>query len=68
MSLKAFHVVFVTVSTLLAFGFGFWGITEYQASREPAYLAMGGGSLVAGGALVVYGRYFLKKLKKISYL
>ncbi len=68
MSLKAFHIVFVTVSTLLAFGFGLWGINQYQQQMEPSYLIMGGGSLLAGATLIVYGRYVLKKLKRISYL
>ena len=29
MSLKAFHLVFVTASVLLTVGFGIWGITQY---------------------------------------
>ena len=69
MSLKAFHIVFVTASTLLAFGFGAWALWQYFGnSRALADLVMGIASIVAGFALIVYGKFFLKKLKHISYL
>lgn len=69
MSLKAFHIVFVTASTLLAFGFGAWALWQFfGGNRALADLVMGIASIVAGVALIVYGKYFLKKLKHISYL
>ncbi len=69
MSLKAFHIFFVTISSALAFGFGGWSLKNYFGGERGALdLVMGIGSLVVGVALVVYGKYFLKKLKKVSYL
>ncbi|MBI3417707.1 MAG: hypothetical protein HY043_20640 [Verrucomicrobia bacterium] len=69
MSLKAFHIVFVTASTLLAFGFGAWALWQYFGdSRALIDLVMGVVSVLAGVALIVYGKFFLKKLKHISYL
>lgn len=68
MSLKAFHVVFITFSILLAFGFAAWELVAYGDGRRTVDLAFGIGSAVAGVALIVYGRYVLKKLKHISYL
>lgn len=68
MSLKAIHIVFVTASVLLAFGFGAWEIHAWQGGGDGRDLALGLGSCVTGVALLVYGRYFLKKLKHISYL
>lgn len=69
MSLKAFHIFFVTISSVLAFGFGGWSLKNYfGGERAGLDLAMGVGSLLVGVALVVYGRYFLKKLKNVSYL
>jgi hypothetical protein len=68
MSLKAFHIVFITVSTLLFVGFGVWSLRMYQHSGGTANLAFGIGSLVGAVALVIYGRFFLKKLKSVSYL
>ena len=68
MSLKAIHLVFITASLALAAGFGVWGFTQYQETKSTVDLAYGVGSIVAVVALLVYGVYFLKKLKHMSYL
>ncbi len=68
MSLKAFHIIFITASVLLAFGFGAWSLVGYSDSGRTADLAFGGVSVSIGVGLIVYGRYFLKKLRGISYL
>ena len=68
MSLKAFHIVFVAASTLLAFGFGAWELQDYFAFGEKQSLVLGVLSLLAGIALIWYGKVVLKKLKHISYL
>jgi hypothetical protein len=68
MSLKAFHIIFVAASTLLAFGFGGWELNNYFAYGEKQALVLGVFSLVAGFALLWYGKVVLKKLKNISYL
>lgn len=66
MSLKALHLVFITASCLLAFGFAAWCFfSPERTSRDVAY---GIGSVAAGVALIFYGRYFLKKLKDVGYL
>jgi len=61
MSLKAFHLIFVTLLTALSFGCAAWAF----ASGKPIF---GGASVVVGILVIIYGVYFLKKLKKISYL
>ena len=68
MSLKAFHLVFITASVLLAIGFAAWSLMAYAEERRGIDLVFGAGSALAGIGLIVYGRYFLKKLKHISYL
>ncbi len=69
MSLKAFHVVFITAACALAFGCGVWGLKDYFAPQGRwSDLLFGLGCLAAGLGLIVYERYFLKKLRKISYL
>jgi len=68
MSLKAFHIVFISVSTLLAFAFALWLWQSYSHSGRVIHLVCAILSLGAGGALLCYGKYFLKKLKKIGYL
>jgi hypothetical protein len=61
MSLKAFHLIFVTLLTALSFGFAAWA---FNAERP----GFGVGGIAAGILIIIYGYYFLKKLKKISYL
>ena len=69
MSLKAFHIVFITASTLLSFGFGAWALREYLSEgASPTNLTMAALSVASGVGLIVYGRYFLKKLKTVGYL
>jgi len=69
MSLKAIHIVFVSASLLLTAFFATWAWREYagpQGTRE--HLVYGVLSIVAFVGLLAYGRYFLRKLKHISYL
>jgi hypothetical protein len=61
MSLKAFHLIFVTLLTLLSLGFTAWAF----ADGHPVFGVAG---IAAAILVVIYGFYFLKKLKKISYL
>jgi hypothetical protein len=69
MSLKAFHVLFITASSALAFGCGAWGLRDYFSPDGRAWdLVFGLGSLAVGIGLILYERYFLKKLKRVSYL
>ncbi len=69
MSLKAFHLVFVTAAIALAFGCGIWGLKDYWSPEgRPMHLAFGIGSFVCAGLLILYERYFLKKLKNQKYL
>lgn len=66
MSLKTFHVIFVAASSALSLGFGAWAIGDFRRSGEAATLAVGIASVIAAVALLVYGRWFLGKLKGIT--
>ena len=68
MGLKAFHVVFIAASILLALGFAAWAFNDYSETKQRLDLVMGTASAVVGLVLLVYGKYFLKKLRNISYL
>jgi hypothetical protein len=69
MSLKAFHVLFITASSALAFGCGIWGLRDFFSQDGRASdLIFGLGSFAVGIGLILYERYFLKKLKRVSYL
>lgn len=61
MSLKAFHLIFVTLLTALSFGCAAWAF-------QSGSVFWGVTGVVSGIFVVVYGIYFLKKLKNVSYL
>jgi hypothetical protein len=68
MSLKAFHIVFVAASILLAFGFGAWSLLSYKDEGRGLDLVLGISSVAAGIGLIAYAKAILRKLKHISYL
>jgi len=65
MSLKAFHILFVTVSTALAVWFTVWSFLRFGDGGGVLYLVLGlgGAALVVG--LPIYGVWFLKKMKDV---
>jgi len=69
MSLKAFHVIFITASSLMLFGFGTWMLRTYRGPEGIASdLGWAVAALTAAVGLLVYEGFFLKKLKNVSYL
>lgn len=68
MSLKAFHLVFVTVTVLASLFVSMLGYRGWQDSQSSTDLAFAIGGAAGVVIMLVYGVYFLKKLKKISYL
>ena len=69
MSLKAIHIVFIIASCLMTAFVGWWSFREYfTVSHSSAHLFFGLASIAAFIGLLVYGRYFLKKLRHINYL
>ncbi len=69
MSLKSFHVVFIGSAFLLAVFLGVWWIKEYFVrTHQVIDLALGAAAIAGAVGLVVYGRYFARKLKNIDYL
>jgi hypothetical protein len=65
-SLKAFHVFFILVSTLCALMLGVWGVMEHSRSGNGGALFIGIGGFAAAVVLVVYGLWFLRKLRGVS--
>jgi len=68
MSLKAFHVVFIIICIILTAWFGWWGVNTYRHTAEMSTLMMGIASLIGTVVLIVYFRWFLRKLRNESYL
>lgn len=69
MSLKAFHIIFVTISTLFCVFFGTWSLNQYR-TVDPSGMNLAYTIVSVAGfcVLPVYGWYFLKKLKHVSFL
>jgi hypothetical protein len=68
MSLKAFHIVFITVSVVLSLGLGVMCLRSFLQGVGGMQLAWSVLSFGAAGLLVFYGGRILKKLKDVSYL
>ena len=68
MSLKAFHIVFIMFSTLLALGAGAWCVWINLVEGAPIYLAGGIASFAAAIVLIVYGVWFYRKMKRLRII
>ncbi|HUJ10407.1 MAG TPA: hypothetical protein VL171_10300 [Verrucomicrobiae bacterium] len=66
MSLKAFHIFFITISVLLCLGFGAWCLNSEYAHGRTAYAVAGYISFALGVVLVLYEIMFLKKFKGLD--
>jgi membrane protein YdbS with pleckstrin-like domain len=68
MSLKGFHIVFIIFSTLLALGIGAWCVWVDLVEGAPIYVAGAICSFVVAVALVVYGVWFYRKMKRLRLI
>ena len=68
MSLKGFHIVFITFSTLLALGAAVWCLRVNQAAGAPVYLAGAIAGFVVAAGLIIYGIWFYKKMKRLRII
>ncbi|MDQ3198014.1 MAG: hypothetical protein M3Q46_02300 [Verrucomicrobiota bacterium] len=68
MSLKGFHIIFITFSTLLAFGVGIWCLWVNQMTESSAYTVGAVVSFVAAVALIIYGCWFWQKMKRLRLI
>ena len=66
MNLKTFHIVFVTVSTLMSFGFGGWCWHYADVNQSPGFRALAAISFVIGVGLIFYGFWFWKKINTMQ--
>jgi hypothetical protein len=67
-SLKAFHVIFISAAILLALWLGVWAWGQREASGGSGggYVALSCGAFAAAAGLVVYEVWFLRKTRKVS--
>jgi hypothetical protein len=65
-SLKAFHVIFISAAILLAVWLGVWSWQQREAAGGGGWLALAVGSFAAAAGLVVYEVWFLRKTRQVS--
>jgi hypothetical protein len=68
MSLKGFHIVFIVFSTLLAIGCGAWCVWVDLVEGAPVYLAGAVASFACAVALIIYGVWFYRKMKRLRLI
>jgi hypothetical protein len=68
MSLKAFHVVFITLSIILCLGIGGWGIFSFLSDSNDIGIVVAVFFVLLGLGLVYYETKFIHKFKNVGYL
>jgi len=65
MSLKAFHLLFIAMSTILAAFMAAWAVSQYRALHETGYIATAVASALVAAGLAVYGAKFQRKMRHL---
>lgn len=65
MSLRVFHIVFVTVCVVLSAWVAAWGLREYGATHSSGALILALIFILSGFGLVVYGVKVFRKLREL---
>ena len=65
MSLRVFHIVFITVSVALMLYLTVWGVREFMTSRSSLAVSMIIFGVAGGVSLVWYGTRVFHKLKEL---
>ena len=66
MSLKAFHLLFISLCIVLAVAFAMWAADLYAASRSMEYLLTAIASFGAAAALGFYEAKVVRKFKRLD--
>jgi hypothetical protein len=65
MSLKAFHLLFIAFSIVLAAFMAAWATSQYRAVHDAGYLATAAVSALAGAGLTIYAVKFQRKVRQL---
>jgi membrane associated rhomboid family serine protease len=65
MSLRVFHIVFITVSVALTVYLAVWGVREFMLTRSSLGMTMAVAGLAGGATLIWYGKRVFRKLKEL---
>jgi hypothetical protein len=63
-SLRFFHIVFISLAGLLAAVTGVWSLDRYGLAGGGGWLLLGIACLAAAVALAVYGLWFVRKTRQ----
>ena len=66
MSLRAFHLLFISLSVVLAAFVAAWAAQQYQAVHAVSYAATAVGALASGVGMAIYSAMFQKKTRRLS--
>jgi hypothetical protein len=65
MSLRAFHLLFIAMSVVLAAFCAAWAVGQYRVEHHAMFMMTAVGSIVAAGVLAAYGAAFQRKTKNL---
>ena len=65
MSLRAFHLLFIALSIILAAFCAAWAASQYRDGHQVVFLGTAVASLVAAAGLAVYGAAFQRKTRNL---
>ena len=65
MSLRAFHLLFISLSVILAAFSAAWAVGQYRLEHETIYAVTSAGALAFGVALGFYGAMFQRKSRHL---
>lgn len=65
MSLRAFHLLFIALSIVLAAFLAAWSGGQYRLEHETIYAVTAAGALATGGLLAWYGARFQRKTRHL---
>jgi hypothetical protein len=65
MSLRMFHLFFITMSVLMAVFAAAWATGEYRQTGDATYLVGTVSALAGAGGLAVYGTMFQRKTRNL---
>ncbi|MGD9896084.1 MAG: hypothetical protein AB7T14_03250 [Candidatus Methylacidiphilaceae bacterium] len=68
MSLRQFHILFVTIVTCLFLGLGGWALVGYYEQQGGMLLWFGAASLIVALLVVAYGIWFLRKTRRMGII
>lgn len=66
MSLRFFHILFITLSVLMALVVGIWALNAYRSDGSATWVGLAVLAFAGGGLLVVYGNRFLQKTRNLG--